>query len=1140
MKFILLLCFFPVMLFAQDLNETFDGPALPSDWGGSVDVFNITAGELHLNDPAPESSNFSYLSGAFGTNGETVWGIYIRQELANPSTSNNCRWYLQSDNPDLSGDLNGYFVQIGGVGSGTADDVSLYRQDIGSTSGDELIDGIDSTALNADFRLRVSRSAAGEWTLEREEAASWVLEGTAIDDTHASGLFAGVLCEYTSSNGDAFYFDGFTIDPLFQDTEAPILSDPVVTGANELCITMSENLASASLAPGNYQISGIGTATSATPSTENPLVLCLQFPANFVGSTNYTLDYAAISDLTGNVTPAGSLDFSFVTASPGDVIINEILAHPDLDLPATVQVEFVELYNPTAEEISMAGWTFSDANDGFESIPATSIAGGQYILLCKATDVAALAGFGTVVGMADWPSLNKTDDVLTLRDQAGNLMDQVAYQSGWYGDSEKADGGWSLERINTDNTCNTGDNWTACVAVEQTTPAALNSVEGLFNDESAPSLSNLGLELPNQVYLEFSEAIDPSALLDANNYSVDQGIGNATDVSTEEDGILISFANDFVQGIFYNITMENLLDCSGNALELTTYEFAVPEPAEKFDILINEIYADNTIPEEFETAQLDLPSAEYIELFNRSEKAISLAGYHLRDAVDTTTLNNYLLLPGQYVVLCSDGNLSKFTSEGIPTLAVDGFPTLNDTEDDLELYRDDWLSMHAASYDRSIFQSEFKEEGGWTYELIDANNPCAGRDNWAESIDFRGGTPGAINSVNGSNPDTTATTLVRAEALDANSIQLFFDENIDNGFPISLDNYSMNGFTINAAAFITGSTMLLSISPSMQVGQVYELTVTGQTDCVGNAIANSISKEVGLSELFEEGDAVINEIMFNPPTDGVDYVELYNTSNKVLDLSDWFVAHDPDPEDGIDEIASLRAITLDQYSFYPGQYVVLANDANAIRVAFDGCRDLPLLNVIEVSLPTYRTDAGTVAITDLTATIFLDRVSYDENWHFQLLDDDKGVAIERISPQGVSNDPDNWQSASFSSCFGTPGEQNSQFFGNELMFEDVISVEPTVFSPDNDGFQDFALISYEFADPGFTANADIFDSRGRHIIDLAQNEIVGATGSWKWDGIDKDGSQAPIGIYVVYLKAFNLEGDIIESKQTVVLAKQFD
>lgn len=1139
MKFILLLCFFPVMLVAQDLNETFDGPLLPTNWDGTLGVFTIDDGELHLDDPAPESSNFSYLSGAFGTNGETVWTIYLRQELSNPSTSNNSRWYLQSDNPDLSGDLNGYFVQIGGVGSGTADDVSLYRQDVSSTSGDELIDGIDSTALNADFNLRVSRSAAGEWTLEREEAGSWIVEGMAVDNSYPSGLFAGVLCEYTSTNGDAFYFDNFTIDPIFQDTEAPSISSPVVTGANELCITLSENLDQASSAPGNFSVPGIGAAVSATPSTENPLILCLQFASDFVGGTNYELEYGNIADLAGNETLAGSIPFSFVTASPGDVIINEILAHPDTDLPATVQVEFVELYNPTVDEISMAGWTFSDANEGLESIPATSIAGGQYILLCKAEDAAALSGFGTVVGMDSWPSLNKSDDVLSLRDQAGNLMDQVAYESSWYGDTEKADGGWSLERINTDNTCNTGDNWTACVAVEQTTPAALNSVEGLFDDETAPNLSNLGLQLPNQVYLEFSEAIDPLVLLDAGNYSIDQGIGNAVDVSSEESGILISFANDFEQGIFYNIDLQNLLDCSGNALELTSFEFAVPEPAEKFDILINEIYADVTIPEEFETAQMDLPSSEYIELFNRSDKAISLQDYKLRDAVDTTDLGNYLLLPGQYVVLCSDANVSKFTNDGIPVLGVSGFPTLNDTEDDLELYRDDWLSMHAATYDRSIFESEFKEEGGWSYELIDPNNPCSGEENWAESTDFRGGTPGTINSVNGTNADTTAAVLLRAEAVDANTIYLFFNENIDNGSPISVGNYSMNGFSINAASFINGGTIQLDISPEMQAGQVYEISVSGQEDCVGNASGN-ITREVGLSELFESGDAVINEILFNPPTDGVDYVELYNRSNKVLDLSEWFVANDPDPDDEIDEIGNLKVITLDQYSFYPGQYVILASDATAVRSIFADCRDLAAINIIEVSLPTYRTDAGTVAITDLTGTVFLDRVSYDEDWHFQLLDEDKGVSIERISPEGVSDDPDNWQSASFSSCFGTPGEENSQFFGNELMFDDIISVEPEVFSPDSDGFQDFALINYEFADPGFTANASIYDSRGRRIVDIAKNEIVGATGSWKWDGIDSDGGQAPIGIYVVHLKAFNLEGDIIESKQTVVLAKQLD
>ena len=35
----------------------------------------------------------------------------------------------------------------------------------------------------------------------------------------------------------------------------------------------------------------------------------------------------------------------------------------------------------------------------------------------------------------------------------------------------------------------------------------------------------------------------------------------------------------------------------------------------------------------------------------------------------------------------------------------------------------------------------------------------------------------------------------------------------------------------------------------------------------------------------------------------------------------------------------------------------------------------------------------------------IDEVNYSDDWHFKLIDDPQGVALERIDPYGVSDDP---------------------------------------------------------------------------------------------------------------------------------------
>jgi flagellar hook assembly protein FlgD len=101
-------------------------------------------------------------------------------------------------------------------------------------------------------------------------------------------------------------------------------------------------------------------------------------------------------------------------------------------------------------------------------------------------------------------------------------------------------------------------------------------------------------------------------------------------------------------------------------------------------------------------------------------------------------------------------------------------------------------------------------------------------------------------------------------------------------------------------------------------------------------------------------------------------------------------------------------------------------------------------------------------------------------------------------------------------------------------------VDPEVFSPDNDGYNDVVTFSILLEKGGFVGNIRIYNSNGGPVRHLMQNMLLGNEARMSWDGIDDDGTKAPIGIYVVMFEAYDTEGNVIGGKTSCVLAHPLD
>ena len=133
----------------------------------------------------------------------------------------------------------------------------------------------------------------------------------------------------------------------------------------------------------------------------------------------------------------------------------------------------------------------------------------------------------------------------------------------------------------------------------------------------------------------------------------------------------------------------------------------------------------------------------------------------------------------------------------------------------------------------------------------------------------------------------------------------------------------------------------------------------------------------------------------------------------------------------------------------------------------------------------------------------------------------------------------NW-STSVNHIGATPGEQNS-IFTIKLQSQSNLTISPNPFSPDNDGFEDFTIISYILTQPIAQVKVKIYDSKGRLVKILDNNLASGSTGSIIFNGLDDDGNPLRIGIYIVYLEALNQNSGTVEAmKAALVVARKFN
>ena len=630
----------------------------------------------------------------------------------------------------------------------------------------------------------------------------------------------------------------------------------------------------------------------------------------------------------------------------------------------------------------------------------------------------------------------------------------------------------------------------------------------------------------NRITVTYSEPVNVDAL-ETPHYSIAERPVHPAEchfADGSQRSVDLLFADNFTERENYHLLIEGVTDLNGNILTDTLLPFLFYK-IRRNEIVISEIMADPSPP-------VELPVSEYVELHNRLPFDILLDNWTLRIGTNDRTLTDVTIPANGKVVVVSTATLDLWDSN-LNLYAVNSF-SLTDDGQRMTLLSDEGETIHYVAYKKTWHRNPLKRDGGWSLEMIDPDNPCAAADNWDSSVAAAGGTPGAGNSIAADNKDVARPAIAKVTVPDDRHVRVFFTEpvtadtaaastvfSIDRGITVAEANEEPPDFT----------SVTLTLNPPLSASTVYTLTLHDTLcDCVGNRLLDGDFAVFGLPERAVAGDLVLNEVLSNPfgDTDG-DYIELYNRSDKILDLGKMKIGtgNGEVPDNAVECVP-------DGFLLFPQHYAAICKNRTLTLEQY--APPLPQNLLENGKLPSYPNDAGTVHLLDAELNR-LDRFAYDVSMHYPLLLSTDGVALERIHLDGLTQDNDNWTSAAEGYGWGTPGYRNSQH-SESGGGDEAVTVEPEVISPNGDGYHDFAEVFCRFLTTGQRATIDIYDRDGRRIRRLSDNRICGTDERFRWDGVTDDGRTVSNGLYVVFVRVWNLEGRTKSFRKVVAVARE--
>ncbi|MBU0508391.1 lamin tail domain-containing protein [bacterium] len=739
---------------------------------------------------------------------------------------------------------------------------------------------------------------------------------------------------YTS--GERLHVDNYSITDYGADLIPPEIVSVTVLSATALDVLFNENV---DLTTSEIEANYVVTPGSVSPSLAlrdgaNNALVHLTFAAAF-SPGSYTLTVNGVRDLANNACSNETEPF-FVnpTLTAGDVVINEVM----YDDTASTDVEWVEIYNRTANAINIGGWTLqdddvypADGGEGSIQVPAGTILPASGYRVLSKVDLPEITGeivCTQIIG--SWILSNSGDNLALYTAASGGMLMDGALNSN-YPALATANAGNSIEKC-TENSPWSSDPsawhestnvFAATGRYRQCTPGVTNSI--CAPDVTPPEISYITVVSTTALDVMFNEDVEQTTSETEANYVVTPG--SVSPSLALRDGannalVHLTFAAAFTPNT-YTLTVNNVEDLANNPCVNETGLFQITTLSYG-DVVITEVMYDDT-------AALD---SEWVEIHNTTANPIDISGWYLTDddTYPTPSGEGGLIVPASttlpaygYLVL-TRANQPELTGEIVCTMA--GSFGLNNGGDNLALYT---AATGGTLIDGSLsvdYPDLSTANMGYSIEKCDSTATWSGDPlAWHESTNNFGigryarCTPGAANSI--CVPDTDPPLLVSATGITAAIVEVEFNEAVGQTTAETVTNYSVTGVGNPSSAMRQANQALvrLTFSPSLSP-DVYTLNVQNVADLAGNPM-EGIQQDT-FTIATAPANLIFTEIMPNPNFTSLEdslgeWFEVYNAGATVANLTGWILEDNA----GADTIEGSPTIN-------PGEYFVFGSNGDSL------------------------------------------------------------------------------------------------------------------------------------------------------------------------------------------------------------------